>query len=78
MPTGPVLDEKEKEMIETYRQKAAPIREIAQGLDRSDKVTRNYLNDPKNYDTTKWKPKKLKLTARDKQSIVKLASNSNI
>ena len=53
MPTGPVLDEKEKGMIETYRQKAAPIREIAHGLDRSDKVARNYLNDPKNYDPTK-------------------------
>ena len=78
MPTGAVLDEKEKGMIETYRQKAATIREIAHRLDRSDKVARNYLNDAKNYDTTKRKPKKLKLTARDKRSIVKLASNPNI
>ena len=66
MPKGIVLDKKEKGMNEAYRQEPVPIREITCRLGRSDKVVRNYLKDPKNYAITKWKPKKSKLTARDK------------
>lgn len=78
MPRGNVLSEKEKGMIEAYKQEGVSIREIGRRLSRSDKVVRNYLKDPEKYATTKRKPKKSKLSPRDKRSIVKLASNSTI
>lgn len=78
MPKGSVLSEKEKGMIEAYKQEGVSIRGIGRKLGRSDKVVRNYLKDPEKYATTKRKPKKSMLSARDKRNIVKLASNSTI
>lgn len=78
MPKGSVLSEKEKGMIEAFNREGVSYREIGRRLGRSDKVVRNYLKDPEKYATTKRKPKKSKLTSRDRRSIVKLASNSTI
>lgn len=78
MPKGSVLSEKEKGMIEAYKREGVSFREIGRRLSRSDKVIRNYLKDPGKYGTTKRKPKKSKLSPRDKRRIVKLDSNSTI
>lgn len=72
------MSEKEKGMIDAYKEEGVSIREIGRRLSRSDKVVRNYLKDPENYATIKRKTKKSKLTARIKRSIVQLASNSTI
>lgn len=76
MPKGKVLDEKEKGMVEAYKQEGVSLREIARRLGRSDKVIRNYIKNPENYGTIKRRPKISKLSARDKRDIAKLASNS--
>ena len=55
-------------MIEAYEQEGVSIREIGRRLGRSDKVVQNYLKDPEKYATTKRKPKKSKLSPRDKRS----------
>ena len=63
-------------MIETHRQEAMPFKEIPGKLNSFDKVFKKLLKGSKIY--AKRNPKKLKQTARDNRSIVKLASNCTI
>lgn len=76
MPKGSVLNEKERGMILAFKQEGVSLREIGRRINRSDKVIRNFINDPQKYNTIKRKPRKTKISDREKRKIVNLASNS--
>ena len=77
MPKGKVLTDIEKGQILAFHREKVPNREIARRLKRSDHVIRNFLKNPTDYATIKRKPKKSKVSGREKRRIVQLASNSS-
>ena len=76
MPKGKVLTDIEKGQILAYHREKVLNREIARRLKRSDHVIRNFLKNPTDYETIKRKPKKSKVSGREKRRIVRRASNS--
>ena len=77
MPSGKQLTEREIGQIEALREEGRGFREIARRINRSDKVVRNYLKDPRRYGTTKNRAgRKKKLTQREMRKIGQEASNS--
>jgi IS30 family transposase len=77
MPKGKVLTEREKGQIEAFHQEKVGIREIARRIGRSHQVVMNFLANPKGYGKTKRKPRKSKLSDRDRREIVRMASNTS-
>nr|XP_047140622.1 uncharacterized protein LOC124815845 [Hydra vulgaris] len=77
MPKGKVLTDIEKGQILAFHREKVPNREIARSLKRSDHVIRNFLKNPADYATIKRKPKKSKVSSREKRRIIQLASNSS-
>ncbi|XP_065642379.1 uncharacterized protein LOC136074010 [Hydra vulgaris] len=77
MLKGKVLTDIEKGQILAYHREKVPNREIARRLKRSDHVIRNFLKNPTDYATIKRKPKKSRVSEREKRRIVRLASNSS-
>ena len=60
-----------------FHREKVPNREIARRLKRSDHIICNFLKNPTDYATIKRKPKKSKVSGREKRRIVQLASNSS-
>ncbi|XP_065662431.1 uncharacterized protein LOC136084956 [Hydra vulgaris] len=77
MPKRKVLTDIEKGQILAYHREEVPNREIARRLKRSDHVIRNFLKNPTDYATIKRKPKKSKVSGREKRRIVLLSSSSS-
>ena len=71
MPKGKVLTDIKKGQILAYHRE-----KVTRRLKRSDHVIRNFLKNPTDYETIKRKPKKSKVSGREKRRIVRLASNS--
>lgn len=78
MPKGKRLSDYEKGQIQGLRQAGAGVREIARQIKRSPQLVSSYLKNPNRYGTKKRTGRPQKLSARDKRSIVNLASNSTI
>lgn len=71
-----VLTDMEKGKIEAFRRELVGIREIARRIGRSHQVVLNYLKNPDAYGKNFKKPRKSKLSGREKREIVRAASNS--
>ena len=78
MPKGKKLSEFEKGQISALYDQNFTLRHIADQLGRSDKVVRNYLNDPDAYGTNKSSGRPFIVSPREKRRIVSAASNSTI
>ena len=78
MPKGSKLTNFEKGQISALYSQNFSLRRIATEIGRSDKVVRNYLDDPDGYGTCKSSGRPAMLSPRDKRRIVNAASNSTV
>lgn len=76
MSKGKALTDKEKGKIEAFHRDKVGIREIARRIGRSHQVVLTYLKNPSGYGKNRKKPRKSKLSGREKREIVRTASNS--
>lgn len=77
MSTGKALNENEKRCIILLRSQGLSIIKIANALDRSETVVRNFLRNPEAYGTKKSKGRPPKLSAADRRKIVRLAATGD-
>ena len=76
MGHGKLLTEKEKRLIEAYKQSGLSIRGIGRQISRSEKSIRNFLNAASGNAPKKRKLRKSKFSESIKRKILRDASNS--
>lgn len=76
MPRGRHLNESEINLIEKLYSENWSKAKIAKFINRSHRVVRNFLKDPENYGKRKRTGRPRATTARERRSILRVASNS--
>ena len=76
MPRGTELSDFEKGQIRAFQEIGLSNRDIATRLSRSPTVVDNFIKKKDSYGKKKRSGRRPKLTARDKRSIARAASNS--
>lgn len=77
MPRGTTLSHEERGKILAYNELRYSTSVIARKINRSRCVVQNFLKNPDNYNTCKRTGRKLLLSARERRSILRKASNSS-
>jgi IS30 family transposase len=78
MPRGSHLTEREKGLIQAYHECGWSQRQIANTINRSQKVVQHFLANPVAYGTQRRSGRPSKLTPRDRRRIINAASNSTL
>ena len=78
MGRGKLLTEKEKGLIEAYKQSGLSIRGIGRKINRSEKSVRNFLNGMSGNTSKRKKVKNCKFSKRICRKIIRDASNSTL